>query len=176
MFQHWLQAELGGPPRIFFDVNEIETGESWPLRLAGGVASSRLMVCLWSKEYFSSPWCMAEMGQMLARRQSVGPSNALLPMIIAAVIHDSENISPQLADIQRFGIQEYANPWLARDSAKAEELSERVRVLASHVAHALARMPEYNPHWAELANDDFIKLFTTRTLQHEVPSLGHGAL
>jgi hypothetical protein len=96
-------------------------------------------------------------------------------MIIAAVIHDSERISPQLTDIQRFGIQEYANPWLARDSAKAEELSERVRVLASHVAHALVRMPEYDSHWAELANDGFVELFMTRNRQDEVPSLGHGA-
>ena len=96
-------------------------------------------------------------------------------MIIAAVIHDGESILPQLTDIQRFGIQAYANPWLARDSAKAEELSERIRILASHVAHALARMPEHDPHWAELANDEFVELFMTRNWQHEVPSLGNGA-
>jgi hypothetical protein len=174
MFEHWLEAELGRPPppRIFFDANEIETGESWPHRLAEGVASSKLMVCLWSKEYFSSPWCLAELGHMAARRQSVGPPDAPLPIIIAVVIHDSERISPHLQDIQRFGIQDYANPWLARDSPKAEELSERIRVLARHVAHALERAPEYDTHWTELAVEEFIELFRVQSWQQDVPSLG----
>ena len=174
MFQHWLEAELGQPPRIFFDADEIETGESWPSRLADGVASSKLMVCLWSREYFSSLWCMAELGQMVARRQSVGPSASPLPIVIAVVIHDSESISPQLTDIQRFGIQEYANPWMARDSPKAEELSERIRVLARHVAHALARVPEHDPRWLELASNDFVDRLKTQNWQDDVPSLGNG--
>lgn len=173
MLQHWLQAELGRPPRIFFDANEIETGESWPLRLADGLAASKLMVCLWSKEYFSSAWCMAELSHMLARRQSIGLLLAAPPpIIIAVVIHDGDTISSQLMDIQRFSIQEYANPWLARDSRKAEELSERIRVLAAHIAHALAHVPEYDPGWRGLASDEFTKLFMAQSGQYEVPSLG----
>jgi len=175
MFRHWLQAELANPVRIFVDVNEIETGEAWPQRLAEGVASSKLMVSLWSREYFVSPWCLAELGHMAARRQSVEPQSAPPPIIIAVVLHDSESVSPHLRDIQRFNIQEYANPWLAHGSQKAEELSELIRTLAHHVRDALERVPEHDAHWSKLAIDEFIDLFRSQTGQQGVPSLGSEA-
>jgi hypothetical protein len=172
MFRHWLEAEIGQSPRIFFDVDEIETGESWPQRLAMGIAFSKVMVCLWSNEYFRSPWCQAELGQMLARREVTKLKSGPLPLVLAAVIHDGENISPYLNDIQRMPIQEYANPWLARDSPRAEELSERIRKFCIHVSHALAKAPECNAAWPDLIADDFIHLFAQQASQREVPSLG----
>ncbi|HXP19778.1 MAG TPA: toll/interleukin-1 receptor domain-containing protein [Streptosporangiaceae bacterium] len=172
MFRHWLEAEIGRPPRIFFDVDEIETGESWPHRLAAGIASSKIMVCLWSTEYFCSPWCQAELGHMMARREFTKQDSGPLPLILAVVIHDGENISPHLDNIQRLPIQDYANPWLARESPKAEELSERIRGFTVHVSHALDRVPECDPRWSELAIDGFVQLFELRARQRAVPSLG----
>jgi len=172
MFRHWLEAEVGYQPQIFFDADEIETGESWPHRLATGIALSKVMVCLWSREYFSSPWCQAELGHMMARRENTKSGTGPLPLILALVIHDSENISPHLSSIQRLAIQEYANPWLARDSRRAEELSERIHRFAIHVSHALQKVPECNPNWSSLAVDSFVQLFQQQTTQRDVPSLG----
>jgi TIR domain len=172
MFRHWLEAEMGQAPRIFFDVDELETGESWPYRLAAGVALSKVMVCLWSNEYFSSPWCTAELGHMLARRELTKQDNGPLPLILAVVIHDGENISPRLNDIQRLSIQDYANPWLARDSPRAEQLSEKIRKFCVHVYHALQKAPACDPAWSALAIDDFMQLFAQRAGLHDVPSLG----
>jgi hypothetical protein len=172
MFRHWLEAEIGQPPRIFFDVEDIETGESWPRRLAMGIAQSKVMVCLWSNEYFRSSWCQAELGQMLARREIAKARSGPLPLVLAVVIHDGESISPSLNDIQRMPIQEYANPWLARDSPRAEELSERIRKFCIHVAHALTKVPECDPSWTDLISDDFVHLFARQASQREVPSLG----
>jgi hypothetical protein len=169
MFRHWLSAELDHEPRIFFDADLIETGNSWPHALAHGVAGSKVMLCLWSRQYFTSPWCLAELGHMLARRRALADPP---PLVLAAVIHDGEHIDPSLGDIQRFDIQSYANPWLARESATAEELSNRVRVLASHVAHALERAPDHDEKWAALAVEEFVALYRTRSLQKAVPSLG----
>jgi len=172
MFRHWLMAELGYPPKIFFDVDEIETGESWPYRLALGVASSKIMVCLWSNEYFASPWCQAELGHMLARREATRLPSGPLPLILALVIHDGEKISHSLDDIQRLAIQDYANPWLARGSPKAERLSEQLRRFCLDVVDALEQAPVCDPGWPDLAVDDFVELFRRQVEQHEVPSLG----
>jgi hypothetical protein len=172
MLRHWLEAEMGQSPQIFVDVDEIETGESWPYRLATGVATSKIMVCLWSNEYFSSPWCQAELGHMMARRDFTKKDSGPLPLILAAVIHDGENISPNLGDIQRLAIQDYANPWLARGSRKAEKLSEQIRDFSVHVSHALLRAPECDPGWSGLAIDEFVQLFRQQARQREVPSLG----
>lgn len=172
MFRHWLEAEIGQKPEIFYDVDSIEMGESWPYRLAEGIASSKILVCLWSNEYFCSPWCKAELGHMLARREFTRGDSGPLPLILAMLIHDGENIPPQLNDIQRFPIQEYANPWLGKNSPKAEELSERIRQFSVDVARALRRAPECDPSWSDLAVDGFIQLFDRRAEQREVPSLG----
>jgi hypothetical protein len=173
MFRHWLQEEISREPKIFYDVESIEVGESWPYQLATGIAASKVLICLWSNEYFSSPWCTAELGHMLARRESTRSSDGPLPLILALVIHDGENIPKHLQDIQRLPIQDFANPWLRPKSPKAEKLSELIRDFSAHVSHALQKAPsDCDPYWSELATDRFIELLERRTMQHEVPSLG----
>lgn len=176
MFRHWLSAELGPPPRIFFDTDILETGQSWPDALAEGVSHSRVMVCLWSREYFTSEWCLAELAHMLARRDAVAArTGAPPPLVLPAVIHDGEHIAPELGDIQRLEIQRYANPWIATGSPTAEELSNRIRVFAGHVAHALAQTPEHDAAWAGLATGDFVERYRRSARQTAVPSLGRPA-
>jgi hypothetical protein len=172
MLRHWLQAEMGQPPKIFYDAEAIETGQSWPHQLATCIGSSKIMVCLWSNEYFSSPWCKAELGHMMARREFTRQSSGPLPLILAVVIHDGENISPSLDDIQRLLIQDYANPWLANGSPRSEELSDLIRGFSVHVAHALAQAPKCDPRWPSLATESFVALFEYQARQRGVPRLG----
>jgi len=175
MLRHWLQEELDGPLQIFYDVERLETGSAWPQELANALAASKLMICLWSKQYFSSDWCKAELSHMLARRKSVEAPAGPPPLIIPAVIHDGQSIPSQLSDIQTFNLQDYSNPWLGHGTRKREELSDRMRILAEHVGHALTKVPEYDPHWTELATDQFAGLFASRHEQSRVPSLGVAA-
>jgi TIR domain-containing protein len=173
MLKHWLQEELDGSLEIFYDADRLETGEAWPQALAEALATSKLMVCLWSRQYFSSDWCKAELSHMLARRKLTAKSDGQQPpLIIATVIHDGESIPHQLADIQRFNIQEYSNPWLGKGTKKEEELSDHIRRLARHAGHALTKVPEYDPAWPKLATDEFAALFAARHEQSKVPSLG----
>jgi hypothetical protein len=172
-FRHWLDATLGRTSSIFFDVRDIETGESWPYRLADSLAHSKVMVCLWSREYFTSRWCEAELTQMLARRKSItGPLGPPPPLILAVAIHDSEDLDPSLADIQRFPLQDYSNPWIAEGSLVAERLSMELEKLARDVAAALARAPDYDPTWPSLITTEFLRLFEARANQDLPPSLG----
>jgi hypothetical protein len=171
-FKHWLDATLGHTSSVFFDVNVIETGESWPYRLANSLARSRVMVCLWSREYFSSQWCAAELTQMLARRKSLMGPLGPPPLVLAVVIHDSEDLDPGLADIQRFPLQNYSNPWIAEGSLVAEHLSVEIEKLARDVADAISQAPEYDPIWPELVTEEFMRIFKARATQEFPPSLG----
>lgn len=171
MLTHWLQEELDEPPQIFYDRGRLEAGGDWPQELAEAVATSKIMICLWSKQYFTSGWCQAELGHMLARRKAVGGS-PLVPIIVPAVIHDGESIPAELQSITKVEIQEYASPWLAEGSRKREELADKLRRLAGHAGRALQRVPPFDPGWAELASDDFAALFTAQQGQYVVPSLG----
>ena len=171
-FRHWLDAALGRESKIFVDVREIETGDAWPYKLADGLAHSKTMVCLWSREYFSSKWCAGELTQMLARRKSAIGTFGPPPLILAVVIHDSENLDRSLADIQRFALQDYSNPWIAEGSPTAERLSVEIERLARDVADALARVPEYDDTWLDLVADEFMHLFDAGPTQDLPPSLG----
>lgn len=171
MLQHWLDTVLGRKSDIFVDVHEIETGDAWPYRLADGLAHSRTMVCLWSKEYFSSKWCALELAQMLARRKLLTGASGPPPLILAVLIHDSEKVDPILEDIQRFALQDYCNPWIAKGSRTAEHLSVEIRRLAQHVGKALNTAPEYDDSWPDLVTAEFMRLFNAE-VSHDLPSLG----
>jgi TIR domain len=172
MFRHWLQSEIGHPPSIFVDVDDIETGEPWPYRLAASLSLSKVMVCLWSTEYFASRWCQAELGQMLARRELTKTDSGPLPLILAAVIHGGENISPHLSNVGRINIQEYANPWLAPGSPRSEALSQRIREFAAEVSQALQKAPAFDPAWRDIEGARFVELFSRQARQGDVPQLG----
>src|SRR5258707_9253679 len=58
-----------GEVKIFIDQN-IETGTSWPDRLAQGLARSRLLMPLLSRAYFYSEWCRLELALMYERERA----------------------------------------------------------------------------------------------------------
>jgi TIR domain len=171
-FKHWLDAALGSTAQIFVDVREIEAGDDWPYKLANALAHSKTMVCLWSAEYFTSRWCELELTQMLARRRSLaGPAGELPPLVIAALIHDSENLSGELRRIQRFPMQDLSNPWIARGSLTDERLAVQIEKLAQQVARALRQVPAHDDAWAGLATSEFMHFFDTEASQDSLPRL-----
>lgn len=169
----WLETELGHDAHIFVDVDAIETGADWPYELADALAHSKTMVCLWSAQYFTSRWCALELTQMLMRRQSLaGSSGRLPPLIIAALIHDSENLPRELSRIQQFPMQECSSPWIAKGSRTEERLGFEIRKLAQHVANALKHVPPYDESWPDLVTTEFMHLFNAEASQDLPPSLG----
>jgi len=170
MLRRELSDTLGRQAEIFHD-GRLEAGGAWPQELALAVARSRIMICLWSRQYFGSDWCKAELGQMLARRQAVG-GVPLPPLVVAAVIHDGNQLPGELDSIQRFEIQRYASPDLAERSQRREELSFKVRDLAEQAGHAIEKAPPLDQAWQGLAITAFEGLFTARQGQFAVPSLG----
>jgi hypothetical protein len=109
---------------------------------------------------------------MLARRNSLEGSFGPPPLILAVAIHDSEDVHASLADIQRFNLQDYSNPWIAEGSLMAEQLSMEIEKLARDVADALAQVPEYDPKWDSLVADEFLRIFHAAATQEIPPSLG----
>jgi TIR domain len=58
---HWLRVELGQPEvKIFFDTEEIHTGDRWRQKIAHALTHSKCLVCVWSPYYFQSKYCVSE--------------------------------------------------------------------------------------------------------------------
>jgi hypothetical protein len=173
LFAHWLGEEHPGV-RIFIDY-EIETGAAWPHRLGKALGESRVLVPLFSRQYFSSEWCQLELSQMSAREErcnfrTAGNAGGL---IIPAHIHDGDGFPARAQAIQAARLQEYTNVRLAKGSPTEERLSEEIRNWVPDIAAAIRSAPPHDNEWTHLAVEAFVAQFRSAdSKQTTPPSLG----
>jgi hypothetical protein len=174
LLTHYLGEELGRDARVFVDTDVIETGSAWPLRLAEGLSESRAMVCLWSKQYFNSPWCLAELAHMRARETACGFATPANPecLIVPAVLHDGDDFPHEVKHIQSRDFKAVSNVRIARGSLRDEQLGDTVRSWAPDVMKAVLRAPEFDPQWRSLAADRLMEMYRRASEQKTLPSLG----
>jgi hypothetical protein len=55
---HRVQMELGRPVGVYVHEvsDQIQAGTAWPIELGNVIASSRVLIALWSGDYLSSEW------------------------------------------------------------------------------------------------------------------------
>ncbi len=173
LFAHWLGEEYPGVT-VFIDY-DIETGDSWPQRLGKALSESRILVPLFSRQYFSSPWCQLELSQMRAREERCNFRTAENPggLIVPAHIHDGDGFpSPALA-IQAAKLQAYTNVRLATGSATEEHLSAEIRSWVPNIAKAIGSAPPHDNEWTRLTTEAFVEQFKLADPRQTVlPSLG----
>jgi hypothetical protein len=174
LLTHWLGEELGDVPRMFVDVEVLESGANWPDQLANGLANSKAMVALWSRQYFSSRWCTAELQHMIEREKAcgIGSEGSGGRLVVPAVIHDGQDIPPPLKVIHYLELQELSNPRIASDSSTGEKLSEAIRGWAPSVKAAIERAPEWNESWRSVAQGEFGRVYREQPKQTSVPGRG----
>ena len=97
---------------------------------------------------------------MLFRRESTETDSGPLPLILSVILHDSQDLAPELSDIPKFDIRMYANPWMAEGSVMAERLSLAIQAFSTEVADALGKVPPYDPAWYNLATDQLMEPFS----------------
>lgn len=66
-----LDANAGAPMRIFCDFKLAE-GANWAASLKNELRDSKLLLPVWSADYFRSEWCMAEWGSFRERERVLG--------------------------------------------------------------------------------------------------------
>jgi FxsC-like protein len=90
----------------FFDEKGIEAGDEWPHRLAEGLQTCKVFVCLYSKSYFKSEYCGKEFNVFRSRLAAYHRThNGEAPGLILPVLWDlptriPEQLPEAVADIQ----------------------------------------------------------------------------
>ncbi len=170
--RHWIERhfepllklrvglELGREPVVFID-QRIESGTSWPLELATELASSRVLVALWTKTYFNSKWCVEELSHILARERETSRRTPDHPrgLVIPAIIHDGEDFPPGLKHIQHFQIQRCFNVRMTENSPRAEELDEIMIHESPAIAKAIESAPGWQSEWSTQTARDFYNVY-----------------
>lgn len=172
LLDHWLNAEMAEGCRVFVDYR-LEEGQEWPGRLAQVLSESRVLVPLWSPQYFTSNWCLTEMSLFTAREKTTGFGTPHNPqrLIIPAAIHDGASFPHDARLIQYREIQPLCNIRIASGGITEERLSEEIRNWVPNICAAIRQSPEYDPDWITLAYHNFMKLYRIPSINPELPRL-----
>jgi hypothetical protein len=160
----YLTQELGQSPRIFVD-DRIEPGADWPHRLGESLARSRVLVVIFSGDYFGSPWCLHELDLMHTRLLRFPDSSLIVPVLG----HDGDLIPGEIARLQRFDLTAFRNTDLQRRTPRYEQFSEAIRDLAPHVASAIGTAPRFDPAWVEEFRHRFDQVYGAHSSGQVVP-------
>lgn len=81
---NWLEANCPGM-NVFFDESNIENGSDIPDNVAAAIKSARVLLSVWSADYFRSHYCMTEWRSFIQRekdfRDEVGlPCSLVYPV------------------------------------------------------------------------------------------------
>jgi len=160
LLKHRLKLELGYDPSIYTD-QKLEIGTTWPVDLGDQIASSRILIALWSKTYLHSEWCACEMTHMLEREINLGLRQAQNAdgLVIPIIVHDGETLPPPLAIGQKLEIQEYFNPRMSKESEKAEKLADSLSLAAPGIARLITKSPAWQSQWNIDARNKFYLLY-----------------
>lgn len=138
----YLSQELGRSPAIFID-ERIEPGADWPSRLAGALGHARVLLPVFSRDYFGSDWCIHELDLMHGRLRRFPGSRLIIPVIG----QDGDLIPDEIARLQSFDLSPFRNTDIQRRTPRFEQFSESVKDLAPHVAAAIGSAPDFDPSW-----------------------------
>lgn len=150
----YLSQELGRPPAIFID-ERIEPGADWPNRLAGALGRSRVLLAVFSRDYFGSDWCTHELDLMHARWRCFPTTRLVIPVIG----HDGDLIPDEIARLQPFDLSPFRNTDIQRRTPRFEQFSDAVGKLAPHVAKAIGSAPGFDPAWSQDCEQRFDKVY-----------------
>jgi hypothetical protein len=150
VLRHWLTAELGRTAEIFLDVRSIGPGDDWPEALERGLAESRAMIALWTRNYWASDWCRREHSAMMTRAEELRSRHGVaVPLVFPMRLHDSEPdlLPAAVRHLQMTDIRRFAEPFASSDSRLLEGLSGLLRTFCSRYAAAIAAIPGESFTW-----------------------------
>lgn len=148
-----LADELPHEPRVFFDA-EAEVGSHWPGLLEQALLHTKILVAVWSAQYFQSPWCLAEWHTMLAREQLLGlasvaqPAGLIYPVIFADCL-SGNTLFPedarcrQARDFRPLSVPDKSY----RKTREYKDFHGAVDAAAKELATLVQRVPQWQPDW-----------------------------
>jgi hypothetical protein len=147
--REYLTDEIGYVPKVFVD-QEMEPGTVWPARLERTLGRSKILVAVYSAQYFRSDWCLAEWKSMAAREQVLGLASPGLTngLIFPVLYADSQNFPEYGLDRMWHDMKGLDNPDLMfQQSPDWLEFHRRMRRIATDVEQMLDNVPPWRSDW-----------------------------
>jgi TIR domain len=152
--QYYCSLKLDHDPIMFFDTNDIFTGDTWRETLGEALRLSKVIVCMWSPSYFQSKWCVSEWKTFVKRGELFGKR-----LVMPATIYDGEEFpkdakETQIADFKEFHSIEHAF-W---HTPSAAEFRDILMPFAETLATRIWNAPDFDSSFPliEVSDDQVI--------------------
>ncbi len=144
-----LQARLdensASPVDVFCD-ELIAEGDDWAAALKDRLRKSRLLLAIWSADYFRSTWCMAEWQSFRKREQQVDQTGGVVKSLVYPIRYaDGAYFHPEARATQcsrDFSALNYPDE-VFRQSVKWLEFDDLVTAVALDLIDKLAHVPAW---------------------------------
>jgi hypothetical protein len=172
LLKSYLQQDLGRPPEVFLDERlESDFGIDWVKGLGEHLATARVAIVLFSRDYFVSDWCLHELDLMLERAQKiVGGTYPESRLIIPVIGHDGELIPDIVARIAPCDVRDYRITCINKHSLDYHEFSKRIRNLSPKVAQAINDVPAFDPAWIPECINRFEEVYEAQSKGNRLPT------
>jgi len=145
----YLDDHLDKDPALFIDVG-MEKGSHWPTRLENALNRTKILIPIYSPQYFRSPWCLAEWTTMAEREVVLGLSSAERPqgLIYPILFSDSDNF-PTFARLRSWrDLKKWNNPDpVFQQTVEWVSFLREVEAIAEDLATLLPQVPDWQPDW-----------------------------
>lgn len=151
-FKVGLRSALGYDPRIFFDKENIRSGDQWKERIKRSLMKSKCLVAIWSPTYFHSEWCLRELKTMMNRERNFGLRTIEKPQGLIFPIRGRDGIHfPNYAnDIQQRDFKRFLR--IGEGFGRTErfvEFQDEMEIWTEEVAYGVDNAPPYDERWME---------------------------
>ncbi|MEU5259712.1 TIR domain-containing protein [Amycolatopsis sp. NPDC021455] len=135
-------ADQVGRTAVYIDTRA-ETGVHWPTALQQALARSKMLISVWSPPYFTSPWCLAELGTMAAREHALG---GVTQLVYPLIYSDGETFPEEAKQRQGRPMHKVSNPFPSFEGSQRQaDLHDETCAMAIELAKLLARVPPWQP-------------------------------
>lgn len=141
VFKQWWPHVCGGDPRIFIDEDSIEPGAPWPVALEDALRRSRCLLGVWSPDYFTSDWCLAEFHTMLRRQQATGAT-----IVVPLQFSDGDFYPDEARALEWITVEPY-NWMRSRSRANTRGFVRTVQNVCQRVAEVVRTAPAWDARW-----------------------------
>lgn len=149
LIEHYLPEALDGKPvRIFFDENDIHSGDAWEARLKKALSASKCLVPVLMPSYFTSEWCTKEFAVMEHRSLQHGFESVQKPggLIVPITINQGKFYPKKIQALPCYSY--YRSRGDLDKMSFWEDFEQKIADwIAKDLAKAVKRAPAWNADW-----------------------------
>lgn len=162
----YLSQDLGRSPSIFIH-RDIHPGGDWPTKLGQALARSRVLIPAFTRDYFTSDWCLHELELMYGRLLNHTSYNLVIPVLF----HDGNYIPDELSRIQFTDLREYRNIEIQPRTPLYQRFSEEIKKLSPVVADAVENAPDFQADWEDACVRRFDEVYNASINSSDCPPI-----